>query len=273
MTNLRLTHCLFLMLSLIPRLARGQERLETATPQHGYFTTSDGVKIHYFTLGQDGSWVVLIHGYLASAERMWLSTGIAVALSGNHRVIALDNRNHGKSDAPRPNEPGRAEDVIELMDHLHIERAHIHGYSMGGAMLASLLVTNPERFLSAAFGGSGIFETDAKLRSRADSLDKPVTAPPGIPTETVARMRALGEQSMADASMRIDLRKIAVPVLAINGEFDRPTFKTQRMWRELRDFRNVVLIGKNHLTTLGFLGPAPAEYVSALQSFIDGLKR
>ena len=100
-------------------------------------------------------------------------TGIADALSGSHRIAALDNRNHGRSDAPRPNEPGRAEDVIELMNHLQIDRAHIHGYSMGGVMVASLLATHPERFLSAAFGGSGIFETDPKLRARADSLDKP----------------------------------------------------------------------------------------------------
>ena len=216
---------------------------------------------------------MLLHGYLDSAERMWFRTGIAAALSANHRVVALDHRNHGKSDAPRPNEPGRAEDVIELMDHLKIDQAHIHGYSMGGVMVASLLTTHPERFLSAAFGGSGIFETDPKLRGRADSLDKPVTAPPGIPAEIVARMRAFGEEKMQEVSTSIDLTKVAIPVLAITGEFDRPAFKTQRMWRELRDFRSVVLRGKNHLTTIGFLGPAPAEYVDALLTFFHSRDR
>jgi len=68
------------------------------SPKDGFFTTSDGVKIHYLTLGSKGSWVVLIHGYTGNAEHNWFSNGIAPALAKNHRVVALDNRNHGKSE-------------------------------------------------------------------------------------------------------------------------------------------------------------------------------
>ena len=46
------------------------------------------------------------------------------------------------------------------MDRLKIERAHIHGYSMGGSITGRLLATHPERFITAAFGGSGITEAD-----------------------------------------------------------------------------------------------------------------
>ena len=53
-----------------------------------YFTTSDGVKIHYLTAGSTGSWVVLIHGYSDNAERMWFRTGIAPA----HREEPSDRR-------------------------------------------------------------------------------------------------------------------------------------------------------------------------------------
>jgi len=80
-----------------PPTARAQE------PTDDFFTTSDGVRIHYMTLGDEGSWVVLIHGYTDSAQRMWFRTGIAPALAANHRVVALDNRNHGQSDSPEPN--------------------------------------------------------------------------------------------------------------------------------------------------------------------------
>src|SRR5678816_540166 len=111
----------------------------------GFFTASDGVKIHYLTAGNSGSWVVLIHGYMDSAQRMWFTTGIAPALAKTHRVVALDNRNHGQSDKPQPNGTGRALDVIELMDHLKIQRAHIHGYSMGGGMTGQLLGIAPQR--------------------------------------------------------------------------------------------------------------------------------
>ena len=58
-------------------------------PAHHYFTTSDGVKIHYMTLGEKGSWVVLIHGYRDSAQRMWFSTGIAQELSKCNRSIRI----------------------------------------------------------------------------------------------------------------------------------------------------------------------------------------
>ena len=81
-------------------------------PTHEYFTTSDGVKIHYMTLGSQGSWVVLIHGYTGSAEGNWFRNGIAEALAGKHRVVAIDNRNHGRSDKPQPRGSGKAEDVI-----------------------------------------------------------------------------------------------------------------------------------------------------------------
>ena len=75
---------------------------QPVAPQDDFFTTSDGVKIHYLTAGTSGSWVVLIHGYSDNAERMWFRTGIAPALANNHRIVALDNRNHGKSDKPQP---------------------------------------------------------------------------------------------------------------------------------------------------------------------------
>jgi pimeloyl-ACP methyl ester carboxylesterase len=126
---------------------------------HNYFTTADGVKIHYMVQGK-GTPVILIHGYTGSAEGNWFRNGIADALAVNHRVIALDCRNHGRSDKPQPGGPDRAEDVIELMDHLKIPKAHFHGYSMGGAIVGRLLALIPDRFITAGFGGSGIRETD-----------------------------------------------------------------------------------------------------------------
>src|SRR5215510_5952713 len=79
-----------------------------ASNTSGFFAASDGVKIHYLAAGTTGSWVVLIHGYSDSAQRMWFTTGIAPALAKNHRVVAIDNRNHGESDTPQPNGTGRA---------------------------------------------------------------------------------------------------------------------------------------------------------------------
>ena len=168
--------CRLLCLLIIATIATATSAAAqpVANPTSQFFTTTDGVKIHYMTLGDAGSWVVLIHGFADTADRMWFRSGVAAALARNHRVVALDNRNHGKSDAPEPDGPGRPQDVIELMDHLKIERAHVHGYSMGGGFTAWILATHPQRLLSAALGGSGIFETDEKLATQASALDKPV---------------------------------------------------------------------------------------------------
>jgi pimeloyl-ACP methyl ester carboxylesterase len=266
----------------------------TDARRHGTFTTSDDVEIHYLTLGSSGSWVVLIHGYTGSAEGNWFANGIAQALAERHRVVALDCRNHGRSGKPTPGGPGRAKDVIELMNHLGIERAHVHGYSMGGMITARLLGLIPERIITAGFGGSGLPEVDDDQRAlvpadpegtdpdeatasrnlrisaamnngmsreeaeAAASAPRPTPAAPAAPAAGAQRPPAL----------ELDLRKIDVPVLAINGEYDRPFAKTHRLWRELRDFTNVVLPGKSHLTAI-VAGSMPPEYLRAVVRFID----
>ena len=269
-------------------------------PTHEYFTTSDGIKIHFMRIGDEGSHVVLIHGYTGSAEGNWFRNGIAEALSKNHRVVAIDCRNHGRSDKPTPRGSGRAEDVIEMMDHLKIDKAHIHGYSMGGGITGRLLASDPERFITASFGGSGFRETDETLRAQAAAMDKPGTDPQEAEALRGLRIRSAMDNGMsreeaekAAAAPRerrtrtagaartsgaarttarrgnpIDLTKVTIPVLAINGEFDSPHSKTQRMWRELNDFTNVVLPGKSHLTAIvgGFI---PDKYGESLVAFID----
>ena len=135
------------------------------SPKSQFITSSDGLKIHYLELGTSGTPVILIHGYTANAEGKWVKSGIAQALAARHRVIAIDARGHGKSD--KPHDPAKygprmAADVIELMDHLKIAKAHVHGYSMGGSILTQILAKHPDRLTTAIYGGSGPQETDAK---------------------------------------------------------------------------------------------------------------
>ena len=249
-------------------------------PVDAFFTASDGVRIHYITLGDEGSWVVLIHGYTDSAERMWFRTGIAPALAVNHRVVALDNRNHGQSDTPEPNGSGRAEDVWELMEHLGIERAHIHGYSMGGGITGELLATHPGRFITAGFGGSGIRETDPDLQALALSMDPEAPAPEGAAAAAFTRLReraasrntARGAPAGAPPErppLTYDDVAHAVPVLAINGEYDSPYSKAQRILREFETFQNVVLPGLNHMTAIMVGAPMPQKYIDSIVAFIN----
>ena len=100
------------------------------------FFDSDGVKIRYIDQGpRDGEPVVLIHGGFMNAETMWAEPGVIEALDDAFRVIALDLRGHGKSDKPHdPRQYGNpfVEDIVRLLDHLDIEKAHVVAYSMGG---------------------------------------------------------------------------------------------------------------------------------------------
>lgn len=61
---------LFCLLALPPAVsARAVE------PEHGEFTASDGMRIHYLETGR-GSPVVLIHGYSGTAEGNWFANGL-----------------------------------------------------------------------------------------------------------------------------------------------------------------------------------------------------
>jgi pimeloyl-ACP methyl ester carboxylesterase len=260
-------------------------------PEHKYFKTSDGVKIHFMVKGK-GTPIILIHGYTGSAEGNWFSNGIADALAVNHMVIAIDCRNHGLSDKPQPMGPGKAEDVIELMDHLKIQKAHLHGYSMGGGIVGRLMGMIPDRIITAGFGGSGVQEVDPEWRAKAPK-DKEGRDPQEDEASAKLRTRrakdlgvtleeyqkrlterqeqqraALAAASARPAGPQLDLTKITFPVMAINGEFDRPLAKTVRLHRELRDFTNVVLPGKSHLTAI-MAGYMPKEYLESVVKFIN----
>jgi pimeloyl-ACP methyl ester carboxylesterase len=94
-------------------------------------------------------------------------------LSHDYRVIALDCRGHGKSGKPTDeNQYGMemVNDIVRLMDHLGIEKAHIVGYSMGGSIALKMLTVRPERFLTAVIGGS----TGFRLPEDFDNPDMPL---------------------------------------------------------------------------------------------------
>ena len=256
--------------------------------KEGDMTASDGVKIHYYVKGK-GTAVILIHGYTGSAAGNWIANGNFDALAKNHMVVALDCRNHGKSDKPQINGPGKVEDVVELMDHLKIKKAHFHGYSMGGAIVGRLLTMIPDRMITASFGGSGIPEVDPAWREKVPP-DKQGRDPQEDEVSKRLRIRHAMDNGMTreeaekmaetpatrpalpaaprPAAPQLDLTKLNIPMLAINGEFDRPNAKTTRMQREVKNFTNVVLPGKSHLTAIAS-GYMPKEYTESLVKFIN----
>jgi pimeloyl-ACP methyl ester carboxylesterase len=259
--------------------------------------TSAGVAINYTDSDGRGEPVVLIHGFTGSAARHFGNTGMIAALeTAGYRVIAMDCRGHGESGKPaEPTKYGveMAHDVVRLLDHLQIARAHIVGYSMGGGIAEQVMVKYPNRTRTITLLGTGwegeqlpalTAQMDAMAdgfeRRNADALIRGVfTSPQGGPPDAdvaaatadlfsrndprVLAVMARTLPSLWDVS-RAQLRAVAVPVLAIDGEFDRSNLEAaRRMVGLVRTLELVELPGVNHATSVR---PAAAKIVAFLQA-------
>src|SRR5206468_12644520 len=102
-----------------------------------------GVNIAYEVLGE-GEPLTLVHG-LAYDRAGW--GGLPAALSAHFRVVLVDNRGVGESDAPPGpyTVAGMAEDVVTVLDDAGIERTNLFGVSLGGYIAQELALTYPER--------------------------------------------------------------------------------------------------------------------------------
>lgn len=98
-------------------------------PKSRFFTTSDGVRIHYLEAGK-GPAIVFIPGWQMPG---WIWEKQMAHFSAKYRVIAVDPRSQGESDKPADgNYPERrARDYKELADHLKLAPAVLVGWSMG----------------------------------------------------------------------------------------------------------------------------------------------
>jgi pimeloyl-ACP methyl ester carboxylesterase len=106
----------------------------------------NGIRIGYTVQGA-GTPLVLIMGYRLSSAA-W-PEGFIEALAARFTVVTFDNRGTGLSEKPLQGYAlsNMAADVCGLLDHLGIERAHVLGYSMGGAIAQEFALRYPARLL------------------------------------------------------------------------------------------------------------------------------
>jgi 3-oxoadipate enol-lactonase len=96
------------------------------------FMNGDGVRLYYEIGGREDAPVLVLSNSLGTDLGMWAPQ--MPALLGHFRVLRHDARGHGQSSVP-PGPytiPQLGADVLALMDHLGIARAHFCGLSMGG---------------------------------------------------------------------------------------------------------------------------------------------
>jgi pimeloyl-ACP methyl ester carboxylesterase len=136
---------------------------------------SNGVKIRYVMEGK-GEAVVLIHGWMGDSS-MWGKDKFGEtklkAAEGFH-CIAIDCRGHGKSDKPHDADkygPEMAEDIVRLLDHLKIDKAHLVGYSSGAFLAAKVAATHPRRVRSIIYAGQAPIISDGKKPTDAAQVE------------------------------------------------------------------------------------------------------
>jgi pimeloyl-ACP methyl ester carboxylesterase len=263
------------------------------------FFDSNGMKIRFVEQGQ-GDPIVLIHGYTGTVERHWINNGIFADLAKDHRVIALDCRGHGKSDKPHDPDAYRGEmakDIVRLLDHLQIRRAHIVGFSMGAYITGQLLASVPERFMTATLAGGGPARTwtpaddeeaeasaremegDTPFRSLILAVSPPGARPPApeeirkqaqplIEANDLKALAALNRSLKGGTLVLTDtqLRAIRVPVLAAIGSEDRNLARVRELEKLMPTLRLVVVDGATHGGSRGVL--RRPEFVAALRRFL-----
>ncbi len=248
---------------------------------------SNGVKIRYVTEGT-GVPVVLIHGWMGDSSMWGRDLAGNTKLKGveGFQLIALDCRGHGKSDKPQdPQKYGTemAADVVRLLDHLKIDKAHLVGYSSGSFIAGKVAGTCPERILSVVYGGQApviagrVKATDfsecegfAKIVEEGRDLGSHIIAvmPADRPKPTEEQAKAIakflygGKDVKAFALAGCSFKELAVtqeqlnqckaPILFIHGGNESAHVKNRvAMVHELLGRGQVKLIeGGDHMTTL-----------------------
>lgn len=207
------------------------------------------VDLHPTVTGPEDAPPLLLGGSLGSTAQMWQPQ--AKALSTDFRVVRFDLRGHGRS--PVPEGPytmaDLGEDVLALMDHLGIGRAHYAGISLGGMIGQWLAVNAPDRIdhlallATSPYPGPpqtwldraalarekgpgaladavvGRWLTEGYARAHPDEVEELRDGIAGTPAEGYASCC----EAISRWDVREDLPRVTAPTLVVGGAQDAAT--------------------------------------------------
>jgi 3-oxoadipate enol-lactonase len=243
-------------------------------------TTINGISLAYNDQGK-GLPIVFLHAFPLN-RTMWAQQ--EAAFSSRYRIITVDLRGHGASDAPlwHYSLDQTADDVRALLDHLAIKQALFVGLSMGGYILFAfyrkyakrvkgLVLANTRAQADTPEGKEGRFHMAQIAYKKgpdaiADIMIPRLLSPATIQTrpEIVQKVRTMikGNQisgiagdlmAMAERPDSVPLlREIACPTQIIVGELDlaTPLSDAELMAARIPGARLAVIPGASHLSNL-----------------------
>jgi pimeloyl-ACP methyl ester carboxylesterase len=213
--------------------------------------------------------ILLIHGFASNHAVNWFfPQWVKTLTDAGRRVIALDNRGHGRSEKfydPSDYRVSKmAGDARALLDHLDIATADVMGYSMGARIAAFFAQAHPERVRSAILGGLGYHLIDGsglplgiadamEARSIDDLSDPAQRAFRSFAEATKSDLSALAacmrgaRQPMSEA----EAAKILIPVLVATGTDDTIAGDASRLAALFPAGRALDIPGKDHNAAVG----------------------
>jgi 3-oxoadipate enol-lactonase len=165
-----------------------------------WFIDSDGERTYFEFWGDSGDVVVLGHG-LGGTHASWYQQ--VPFLSQRYRVVTWDQRGFGRSTRATGNiDPIPAvRDMVDLFDHLEIDRAHVVGQSIGGWSALGFAIEHEDsaRSLTLADTTGAIFTPQIRqtltgygeaISSGPSPQDMPLGFHPAVGTQLIEESRA-----------------------------------------------------------------------------------
>ncbi|HLZ76672.1 alpha/beta hydrolase [Phenylobacterium sp.] len=224
----------------------------------GQSATLNGAAIYYETYGA-GPPVLVLHGGTAFIETMHYQIE---ALAKDRLVIAPDSRGHGRSgDGPGPlHYHQMGEDMVALMDRLHVARADVVGWSDGGVIGLDLAIHHPDRVRRLVLMGANYDVAGLSGDGAQPAADAPAVA---IQRDMYRRLSPTPDQwpvfygkvvqmwRTEPHDTPAELARIRAPVLVIAGEHDAIRREhTDALAKTIPNAKEVIIPAATHFAPL-----------------------
>jgi pimeloyl-ACP methyl ester carboxylesterase len=177
----------------------------------------DGAELCAESFGDPAHPAILLFGGAAASMDWWETEFCQRLADGSRLVIRWDHRDTGRSTTYPPGEPGytgddMVADGFAVLDGFGVERAHVVGMSMGGALAQVATLEYPDRV-----GSLTLISTSPSGRS--DDL-------PGMSEAAAARYAAIAEPDWADREAVTDyLVALGRASASPNADFDEAGYR------------------------------------------------